>query len=233
VIAPKRTFLGLLGKIIIVASALVAFLFGMFGTIYLSLRSPEVQVPNLVGQARAEGETELQKIGLNIRKRAERPSADAKPDTIIDQSPRAGEMIKVGQTVAVIVARPPKEGETPIVTTAPSPENRNANETARAENRSPDNSNEANRNRNSANRNSNARNTNNRNANNRNANGNNTNNLNRNPNANARNLNTNVNRNLNTNVNRNQNANRNTNNANTNRRPPVIATPPANANRRP
>ncbi len=54
-IAPKRTFLGLLGKIIIVASALVAFLFGMFGTIYLSLRSPEVQVPNLVGQARALG----------------------------------------------------------------------------------------------------------------------------------------------------------------------------------
>ena len=232
-ITTKRTFLGLLGKIIIVASALVAFLIGMFGTIYLSLRSPEVQVPNLFGLVRAEGEMELQKIGLNIRKRAERPSADAKPDTIIDQSPRAGEMIKVGQTVAVIVARAPKEGETPIVTASPTPEAKNANETARVENSNVGNGNEANRNRNSANRNSNARNTNNRNANNRNANANNTNNLNRNANnANASNLNTNANRNQNTNV-RNQNANRNTNNANTNRRPPLIATPPANANRRP
>ncbi len=224
-IAPKRTFLGLLGKIVIVASALVAFLCGMFGTIYLSLRSPEVQVPNLVGQARSTGETELQRIGLNIRKRAERPSADAKPDTIIDQSPRAGEMIKVGQTVAVIVARTPKEGETPIVTASPTPENRNANETARAENNNAGNNIEANRNRNAANRNSNARNANNRNANNRNANANNTNNLNRNSNANNANA-----RNLNANVNRNQNTNRNPVNANTNRRPPVTSTPPVNTN---
>ncbi|MBA2340359.1 MAG: PASTA domain-containing protein [Pyrinomonadaceae bacterium] len=238
-IAPKRTFLGLLGKFVIVICVAVAFLFGLLGTVYLSFRSPEVQVPNLVGRARAEGESELQKIGLNMRKRAERPSADAKPDTIIDQSPRAGENIKVGQTVAVIVSRPPKEGEmTESAAVAPSPENRNASGRANAVNSNINNRNEADRSRNSANRNSNTRNANNRNANVRNANGNNTNNSNNsnsaNRNQNANNRNANV-RNLNTNVNRNSNTNRNVNNANANRRPPLITTPPfnPNANRRP
>ena len=80
----KRTLLSVFSKIGIIAAIAVAFLISLTGTVYLSLRSVEVQVPDIVGKNRWAGEAELAKAGLNIRKRAERYSAEAKPDTILD-----------------------------------------------------------------------------------------------------------------------------------------------------
>lgn len=78
---------------------------------YLSLRSPEVQVPEVVGKDRFEAERILGDAGLNFRVRATRPSNQSKPDTVLFQLPRAGEVVKVGQTVAMDVSRAAKEGE--------------------------------------------------------------------------------------------------------------------------
>lgn len=89
----------------------VAFLFGLATTVYLSLRSPEVTVPEVVGKDRFVAENDLQTAGLNFRVRATRPSRQVKSDTVMFQLPRAGEVVKAGQTVAVDVARSPKEGE--------------------------------------------------------------------------------------------------------------------------
>jgi hypothetical protein len=114
-------------RITIVIAIAAAFLFGLATTVYLSLRSPEVTVPNVVGKDRFEAEKILGEADLNFRVRATRPSTQAKPDTVLFQLPRPGEIVKAGQTVAMDISRTAKEGETPETVKPPeeTPENRN------------------------------------------------------------------------------------------------------------
>ena len=108
-----RSILSAFGKLGIVALIAVAFAFGLLTTVYLSLRSPNIQVPDVAGKTYLDGEKALSKAGLDIRERAKRFKPDVPPGVILDQSPHAGEIIKAGQTVAVVVSRAPKEGEQP------------------------------------------------------------------------------------------------------------------------
>lgn len=220
-----------LGKVGIILAIGVAFLSGLAGTVYLSLRSAEVKVPDIVGKDRMAGEAALNDAGLHLRQRGARYSADAQPNTILDQLPKAGEVIKVGQTVAVVLSRAAaKEGESsmPLNTGENKPEaekpaeGENANkQTATANNQNENQNQNQNKEKRTRNKNTNnSNNANNVNANNRNANAN----------ANNRNVNTNTNANTgNRNVNTNTNSNRNPDNSNTNKRAPVnISTPPFN-----
>jgi len=204
IVSAIRQTLTVIKRIAIVVGIAIAFSLGVLGAIYLSLRSSETRVPDIVGKDRTTAENTISDAGLNFRVRAERATSEATPGTVIIQLPHAGEMVKVGQTVAVDISRPTKDGE------AATPANSNTNANANASPAAPDNS--------SAN-NSNA-NTNKRKAN-RNANDN--------VNGNANRV-TNRNRNGNSNVNSNATpahaitnttpANRATN-TNVNRRPPV------------
>jgi hypothetical protein len=108
-----RNILSAFGKLGVVALIAVAFAFGLVSTIYLSLRSPDIPVPEVVNQSYFDGEKTLARAGLDIRERAKRYKPGVQPGVILDQSPRAGEVIKGGQTVAVVVSRAPKEGEKP------------------------------------------------------------------------------------------------------------------------
>jgi len=108
-----RTILAALGKIGILGLILCAFAFGLAGTVYLSLRSPSVAVPDVTNKTFNEGESALEATGLSIRERARRYKSDVKPGVILDQFPRSGAVVKQGQTVAVIVSRAAKEGEAP------------------------------------------------------------------------------------------------------------------------
>ena len=216
--------LSALGKIGILIAIAVAFICGLAGTIYLSLRSPEVKVPDVVGKNRLDGESVLDEAGLNVRIRRTRFSPDAKPDTILEQSPQAGEVVKAGQTVAVVLSRAPREGESVASAsleakagTSDKPGNTNTDESATAKNLN-ENKIKERRSKNKNANDNNANNSNNRNANMRSANDRNANNLNVND-RNGNNRNANV-------LNRNLNVNRNSNNANANRRAPVISTPP-------
>jgi predicted RNA-binding protein with RPS1 domain len=214
-----------LGKVGIVLAVGIAFLSGLAGTVYLSLRSAEVKVPEVVGKDRMAAEAALNDAGLHLRQRGTRYSAEAQPNTILDQLPKAGEVIKVGQTVAVVLSRAAaKEGESsmPLNTGEKQPEaekpkeNVNDNKTTTANNQNENlNQNKEKRNRNKNTNNSN--NANNANANNRNANNANNRNVNASPNTNADNHNVNT------------NSNRSPDNSNTNKRAPVnISTPPFN-----
>jgi hypothetical protein len=112
----------------IVIAIAVVFLFGVATTVYLSLRSPEVKVPDVVGKDRFEAEKILAEADLKFRVRATRPSTEAKPDTVLFQLPRPGEVVKTGQTVAMDISRAAKEGETPETVIPEEPaENRNTN----------------------------------------------------------------------------------------------------------
>ncbi|HEX7294229.1 MAG TPA: PASTA domain-containing protein [Pyrinomonadaceae bacterium] len=114
-------------SIAIVIAIAVVFLFGVATTVYLSLRSPEVKVPDVVGKDRFEAERILGEADLKFRVRASRPSNEAKPDTVLFQLPRAGEVVKTGQTVAMDISRATKEGESPENVTPDEPDNRNTN----------------------------------------------------------------------------------------------------------
>ena len=123
-------------SIAIVIAIAGVFLFGVATTVYLSLRSPEVKVPDVIGKDRFEAERILAEADLKFRVRAHRPSNQATRDTVLFQLPRPGEVVKVGQTVAMDISRPTKEGETPENVTPDEPsENRNTNASNRNENR--------------------------------------------------------------------------------------------------
>jgi len=213
------------GKLGIVALIAVAFAFGLLTTIYISLRSPNIQVPDVVNKTYLDGEKVLSKSGLDIRERAKRYKPEVPPGVILDQSPHSGETVKEGQTVAVVVSRAPKEGEQPPDETVAEErktergtegldENRNTNSNRRKPtNRNTNgNSNSAANSNASGNSNANGGNANNRNANNRNSNGA--------ANSNAR-------RTLNT------NANARPANSNAGARTTTTPARPSNSNRRP
>jgi beta-lactam-binding protein with PASTA domain len=87
-----------------------------------------VQVPNVVGKNRFDAEKILADADLKFRVRATRPSSEVERDTVMFQLPRAGEVVKVGQTVAMDISRDAKEGESSEKVTPDEPsESRNTN----------------------------------------------------------------------------------------------------------
>jgi beta-lactam-binding protein with PASTA domain len=155
--------LSALRRLGIVIAIAILFVFGLATTVYLSLRSPEVKVPDVVGKDRFEAEQVLGGAGLNFRVRATRPSSQLKADTVLFQLPRAGDVVKQGQTVAMDISRTVKEGESSeaVAPEKKPEENLNANEAAAANENKPKRNKNTNKN---ANENSNA-NTSNRNSN--------------------------------------------------------------------
>ena len=214
--------LSVVRRLIIVIAIVIVFVLGLATTVFLSLRSPEVKVPDVVGKERSEAERVLGDAGLKFRVRKTPPSNQVKADTVLFQVPGGGEVVKVGQTVAMDVSRPPKEGEaSEVAAPEKSPEEKptNSNESTSANENKPKRPRNANKN---ANDNENA----NSNALNRNGNANRAATTNRNSN------NGNTNRALNTNSNRpaiNLNANRAVN-QNGNGRPPARPSPAVRPN---
>ena len=110
------TGLAAIGKLVFVAVLLAVFLATMGGVVYMSLNGTEVQVPNITGKDFVDSEKELAALGLRIRKRADRESTE-KINTVIDQLPRAGDTVKSGQWISVVVS---KAGLTPDQAPPPS-----------------------------------------------------------------------------------------------------------------
>lgn len=214
-----RQTLSAVRRLLIVAVIAIVFLFGLAATVILSLLSPAVKVPEVVGKDRFEAEGALRSAGLNFRVRATRPSGQTKPDTVLFQLPHAGEEVKEGQTVAVDVSRAAKEGEASETVasdgqSAKDTENQDTNESSSADN---GNENKSKRNKNTNNANGNA------------------NNSNRNANANrpAANPNANTNRNANARANTNKqtgDTDPNRSNRNANRHAPPSAPTPRGSN---
>lgn len=213
-----------LKRIAIVIGIAIAFTLGLFGAIYLSLRSSETRVPDIVGKDRAAAEDTISSAGLNFRVRATRPTGEAKPDTVLIQLPHAGEIVKVGQTVAVDISRPTKEGESSTTSSNTNTDAANKSETGNSNNSNSNanaNSNDNKAKRKPANKNAND---------NLNGNANRPANQNRNRatngNINANPAGTPARSNQNSNSTPRGNANRSNTNVNSNRRPPVTAPTP-------
>lgn len=134
--------LSALRRLSIVIAIAIVFVLGLATTVFLSLRSPEVKVPDVLGKNRLEAERVLGDAGLNFRVRATRPSNQMQADTVLFQLPKGGEIVKAGQTVAMDISRPAKEGEAseavvPEKSPEEKPASQNSNETANTNDNKP------------------------------------------------------------------------------------------------
>lgn len=104
-----------LGKLVIVLTLLSTFAVGLVGVVYMSLKGEEMKVPEIVGKDLNQSEKELAAMGLKIKKRADRYSTE-KPNTILEQLPKAGDTVKTGQMILVVTSKTNPEGEEAPVT---------------------------------------------------------------------------------------------------------------------
>lgn len=93
-----------LGKLAVVGLLLAAFVGGMAGVVVMSLSGSEIKVPEIVGKDFVASEKELASLGLKIRKRADRESTE-QINTVLEQLPKAGETVKSGQWISVVVSK--------------------------------------------------------------------------------------------------------------------------------
>lgn len=109
-----RSGFSALGKLLIALSLGVAFFAGMLGIVYIQLRGEEVSIPKVVGKNFNDGRSDLTDMGLRIKKIATRYSNE-KPNTILEQRPRAGTTAKSGLMISVVVSEKNPEGnELPV-----------------------------------------------------------------------------------------------------------------------
>lgn len=101
-----------IGKLVALGMLVAAFLTGMAGVVYMSLQGKEVQVPDITGKDLNEADKELALLGLKIKKRADRVSAE-KPGTVIEELPKPGDTVKTGQMILVVTSRGPENGVAP------------------------------------------------------------------------------------------------------------------------
>jgi len=104
--------LSAIGRLAVLGVLAGAFLLGMAGVVYMSLQGEEVKVPEITGKDLSESEKELASLGLKIKKRADRFSAE-KPNTVIEQLPKPGETVKTGQLILVVTSKGQGEGDQP------------------------------------------------------------------------------------------------------------------------
>jgi len=106
------TGISALAKLLSAALLAGAFLFGLAGVVYMSLQGTEIKVPDITGKDFKDSETELAALGLKIKKRADRASAE-KPNTVIEQLPKPGDTVKTGQMILVVTSKPGEGDELP------------------------------------------------------------------------------------------------------------------------
>ncbi len=104
----NRAISGVL-RLVALGVVVAVFFLSMAGVVYMSLQGTEVKVPELVGKNVTESEKELASLGLKVKKRAERVSAEP-IDSVIEQLPKPGETVKTGQVIYVVTS---KGGGTP------------------------------------------------------------------------------------------------------------------------
>ncbi len=86
------------------------FALGLIGVVVASLQGDEIKVPEIVGKDLKISEAELGALGLKVKSRANRFSNE-KPNTILEQLPKAGDTVKTGQMILVVTSKTNPEGE--------------------------------------------------------------------------------------------------------------------------
>jgi len=81
----------------------VAFL-SMLAAIRLTIHGREVRVPDLTRMRAGDAQAKLGELGLGIKIEDRIYAAASPPETVVRQSPRAGESVRKGQSVHVVIS---------------------------------------------------------------------------------------------------------------------------------
>jgi beta-lactam-binding protein with PASTA domain len=109
---PKKLLIGLLiGFLCFVFIVTAAPLLGLWISVRQerARRTPQVKVPNVIGQDYRKAEAILQENGLRMRVLAKRSDQNQPVDIILDQVPFAGENVDLGYPVGVTIGTLPPE----------------------------------------------------------------------------------------------------------------------------
>jgi serine/threonine-protein kinase len=88
-------------SLLTVALLIGVFFFGAGLITYLAVRGRTVAVPNVVGKSKWAAKTEFDEAGLRMDFKSPAYNDRAPADTVTDQSPSAGTIVKTGQIVRV------------------------------------------------------------------------------------------------------------------------------------
>lgn len=116
----------LLQKLVTAVLLAVAFFISAGLMVYLSLRSKEVKVPDLIGKAEGDAERLLGTEGLRLKVRNRTTDEKVQANLISEQIPNAGVTVKAGQVVNVTIstgidARKAEAEAKPTPTATPKP----------------------------------------------------------------------------------------------------------------
>jgi serine/threonine-protein kinase len=84
-------------------------------TVYVSSGPAQVRVPDVTGQSEVEAKASLRAIGLEPGAVTKQESAGAEAGAVLSQSPAAGSSVATGQSVSLVVVKPPHETTVPRV----------------------------------------------------------------------------------------------------------------------
>ncbi|MGF6375452.1 serine/threonine protein kinase [Clostridiales Family XIII bacterium PM5-7] len=101
------SIIGAIAAVLLIVGGLYAF--GVIGG------KGDVEVPDLTNKTYEQAEIELTKLKLNIERDEDAPSAEVEKGKIASQDPLAGEMVKEGTTVTVVVSSGKTEGVVPTL----------------------------------------------------------------------------------------------------------------------
>jgi len=91
-------------KRLLTGALLAGVFFVSAGTVtYLAVRGRTVEVPNVVGKSKEAARKELDDVGLRMDVKSWAHNTQAPADTVSDQSPAAGTVVKTGQIVRVSI----------------------------------------------------------------------------------------------------------------------------------
>jgi eukaryotic-like serine/threonine-protein kinase len=91
-------------SLLTVALLAVVFLIGAGTITYLAVRGRTVAVPNVVGKSKEAAKEEFDEAGLRMGFKSPAYNDKAPADTVTDQSPAAGTIVKTGQIVRVSIS---------------------------------------------------------------------------------------------------------------------------------
>ena len=83
-------------------------------SVWLSSGEGTVEVPNVVGKTQVEATNELLALGLQVLPEEE-PSADQAPGTVLRQKPGAGDQVKAGAKVTIVIATQANTVQVPLL----------------------------------------------------------------------------------------------------------------------
>jgi serine/threonine-protein kinase len=90
-----------LKSLLTLALLAVTFFIGAGAITYFAVRGRTVAVPNVVGKSKRAAKTEFDEAGLRMDFKSPAYNDKAPADTVTDQSPSAGTIVKTGQIVRV------------------------------------------------------------------------------------------------------------------------------------